>query len=371
MTKNRTIQLNQIQINEILPKLPDISQLDIINDTNKSDSLFLCALGFEERCLTIPRIYADSNNYSCNEALYFEYLTNRDDNEINRGELEEYLQKFSKIKNPIPCQTNDFSESFRQLISRISLLEKPSITFDISSCTSQLIITVIKILFEFDLNLQIVYSEANVYHPMIEEKDQYISQTAEKDITLTRGVSKIFIDQEFSGCNIDAQPEALIIFATFTTERTQSIISFIDESLYDNPKERIVWIIGIPHLKEDQWRMDLQRKINNITESVPSLNISTFNYKETINDLDKEYQKLNYKFHLNISPLGSKMQSIGIALFNYLHPDVTIVFAPPKEYGSKKYTEGMKNVWKIQFGETKKIRELLDKIGILEIKTES
>jgi len=367
---NNSIQLNQIHINEILPKLPDISQLDTINNSNRSDSLFLCALGFEERCLTIPRNFSESNNYSCNEAIYFEYLTNRDDNEINRGELEDYLLKFSKIKNPIPCQTNDFSESFRQLISRISLFDKPSITFDISSCTSQLIITVIKILLEFDLNLQIVYSEANIYHPTIEEKDQYISHSSESE-TLTKGVSKIFIDQEFSGCNVDAQPEALILFATFATERTQSIISFIDESLYDNPKERIVWIIGVPHLKEDHWRMDLQKKINNITESIPSLNISTFDYKETINDLDKEYQKLNYKFHLNISPLGSKMQSIGIALFNYLHPDVTIVFAPPKEYGSKRYTEGSKKIWKIQFGETKKIRELLDNIGMLEIKTEN
>jgi hypothetical protein len=364
-----TILLNQIQINEILPKLPDISQLDVINDTNRSDSLFLCALGFEERGLTIPRIFAESNDYSCNEAIYFEYLTNRDDNEINRGELEDYLLKFSKIKNSISCQTNEFSESFRQLISRISLLDKPSITFDISSCTSQIIITVIKILFEFDLNLNIVYSEANVYHPTTDEREQYISQKEEENITLSRGVSKIYIDQEFSGCNIDAQPEALIIFASFTVERTRSIISFIDESLFDSLEERIVWIIGIPHLKEDQWRMDLQRKINNISDSIPSLNISTFHYKETINDLDKEYQKLNCKYHLNISPLGSKMQSIGIALFNYLHPDVTIIFAPPKEYGSKKYTDGSKNIWKIKFGEIKKIRELLDKIGMLEIIT--
>ncbi len=361
------MQINQIHLADIIPKLPDILEVYPTDDFDRNDDLFLCALGFEERCLSIPRIIAESKQYHCKEALYFEYSTNRDDNEVNREELENYLQKFCSIKSSMPYQSGEFSDLFRKLIARISLEGEPKITFDISSCTSQLIITILKILFEFDVNLQVVYSEADIYHPIIDEKEHYISQTVAENISLTKGVSTIFIDQEFSGCNIDGLPEALIIFATFTIERTLSIISYVDESLHDSPKDRIIWIIGIPHLQENRWRVEFLKEINKISDTTPSLNISTFNYKDTISNLEKEYQKLNYRYHLNIAPLGSKMQSLGISIFNYFHPDVTIIFAPPKEYGSKRYTEGTKNIWKIDFGEVKNIRMLLDEIGMIEI----
>jgi hypothetical protein len=62
------------------------------------------------------------------------------------------------------------------------------------------------------------------------------------------------------------------------------------------------------------------------------------------------------------------MQVIGLSLFHHIHPDVTILFVTPKEYDADKYSEGCLETWKIDFGEVNKIKEILDKIGTLELK---
>ena len=363
--------IHEIELSEVISELPEVSRIEMGRDfSNQKDAMFICALGFEDRCPLIPRRIAENTTYKCDEAIYFEYSTNREDNEINREELVESLEDFATLVTPMQCDSEEFSDTLRQMFRRLCNKEThPSITLDISVCASKSQLIVLKIIFEFDIKLRIVYSEADIYHPTSEEIEKNLDKwIREEKSGLTRGVGSVFTSREHPGYNPDAQPEAIIAFATFKPERTRSIISFIDETLREKPEDRVVWIIGVPHLKEDYWRIDILRDINEIPEDLPSFNVSTFDYKDTLKTLDKIYKKYSYEYHFNISPLGSKMQSLGINLFHYIRPDVTIVFAPPKEYYANRYSEGCKGIWIIDFGNLSEIRDTLNRVGLIEIR---
>jgi hypothetical protein len=95
--------------------------------------------------------------------------------------------------------------------------------------------------------------------------------------------------------------------------------------------------------------------------------VSTLNYKETLKVLDKIYENKSLNFHINISALGSKMQSLGCSIYCYIRPEISVYHAIPKKFNPKQYSEGYKDVWIIDFGHLTKIRDILNRIGTLEI----
>jgi hypothetical protein len=231
-----------------------------------------------------------------------------------------------------------------------------------------LLLTVLKILFETNVELRLVYSEANIYHPTKDECDKSEPESDEERFLLTKGVSDVFPSKEYPGNNPDSLPEAIIAFATFSLERTNSVILNIDENLLEKPGDRVVWIIGEPHLEADHWKIDYVKQINKIGPENQSVKLSTFDYKETLKTLNKIYKQYSLKYHLNISPLGSKIQSLGIAMFHLIRPDITVWFARPKKYNASRYSEGCKATWIIDFGNLHKIRSMLNEVGIIKIR---
>jgi len=361
--------IHEIDLTEIMSRLPDISLIQWEKDFSSEvkDDLFLCALGFEDRTTWIPSIIAEKNEYRCDTVIYFEYSTNPEDNEINRIELIDSLHKFSELVLPMQCDVEEFATNFRQtLLALCQKCQCPKITFDISVCSSKLLLTILKILLEFDIELRIVYSEAAIYHPTPEEIKK---QTTNQDTNLTMGVSNIFPSREYPGKNLNHLPEAIVAFATFNPQRTDAVITDIDQSLLGNSSPRLIWVIGIPHLPENQWRIDYLESINNIPPSSHILKISTFDYKDTLKKLFKLYKKWFLDYHMNISPLGSKMQSLGIALFHYMKPEVSITFAPPLRYNANYYSDGCKDTWIIDVGQLREIRNILDQVGKIRIQT--
>lgn len=360
----------EVELSDVISKLPDISRIQMERDfSSLKDDLFLCALGFEDRSISIPRTIAGESEYRCSEAVYFEYSTNLEDNEINRPELLESLKRFSSIVSPMQCDSQEFAPTLRQMLTRLCRKGiSPKVTFDISVCSSRLLLTVLKILFEFDIEFRLVYSEADIYHPTKDELAKKKNGSGEEEFGLTKGVSKVFPSHEHPGCNPDILPEAIVAFATFSPERTEAVISYVDENLLEKPGDRVIWVIGKPHLEEDHWRIDYVTQINKIPMESQSFKVSTFDYKETLKMLHKVYKQYSSEYHLNISPLGSKMQSLGIALFYCIRPDVTVIFAPPVKYNASHYSEGCKATWIIDFARLDKMRSLLDDVGMIKIK---
>src|SRR5216683_4129799 len=96
--------LHVCQLSEAISSLPDIEQFDAAKyKFGINADLLLCALGFEPRTLTIPDTLA-KNKYKAERVIYFEYETNRDDNDINRPQL---LQALGQISDSVESLESD------------------------------------------------------------------------------------------------------------------------------------------------------------------------------------------------------------------------------------------------------------------------
>lgn len=363
--------IKELELVDVLNDLPNIAPLDCEKEfLRKEYDFFFCALGFEERCLTIPEQLANTDDFRCKRTLCFEYITNTEDNDTNKTRLIGSIKKFSDSWLPLQCDVDDFTKKIRENLTQIVKSQTaPKLIFDISVCSSKLLISIMKVLLEFDIYLHIVYSEAAIYHPTCKEFEEEPKRwTTEEGLGIARGVGQVIPSLEYPGVPKE-NPNLIIAFLTFKPERTNAIITDIDEALLMRPKNRIIWIVGDPHMDEETKikRKTIMRKINKISGEVPSYDVSTLNYKGTLERLDQIYKSRNLDFHINISALGSKMQSLGISLFCYIRPNVSVYFAVPKEYNPKQYSEGCKATWQIGFGNLSKIRSTLDHVGRLEI----
>ncbi|MBW1669090.1 MAG: hypothetical protein JRJ66_13785 [Deltaproteobacteria bacterium] len=366
--------LRRIEVADILEKLPDIKPLDVRRHmVGKKEELFLAALGFEDRCPWISELLAEEQKYRVTRAIYFEYETNQNDNDMNRPRLVNALESLTTQVRSMPCDSNEFASQLREILSEVCSTGSnlPMVTFDISVCSSRLLITVLTVLLEFDISLRVVYSEAGLYHPTKKEYDAHPDKwTSDDKLGLARGVSTVTRSPDHPGSRRDVLPEAAIVFPTFKPERIRAILADIDESLLMKPKKRVVWLIGEPHLPEDHWRTDVQQRINDIPASAPVYKVSTFDYKKTLEILERVYQPIDCKYLVNIAPLGSKMQSLGVVLFWYIHPEVSIYFASPREYNAVQYSEGCKATWRVEFGDVNGIRKFLRSVGELRIQND-
>ena len=130
-------QIRQVTLEEATQHLPLITELrpeDVPGE--RQDALFICALGFEDRCLSVPRMLAESG-YRAERAILLEYDTNRDDNERNRPALEACLRRISSHEGVrVPVQSNDYPEQLdrvlRDVLGQSAGAPKPNVTFDIS-----------------------------------------------------------------------------------------------------------------------------------------------------------------------------------------------------------------------------------------------
>jgi hypothetical protein len=363
------MRIKEIELHDIIHTLPDLKDFNEKEFTDLKYDLYLCALGFEERCITIPEKLALLKNFSVKSSIVFEYSTNKSDNERNLPRLQKSIKKFSGSCSKISCDDDSFANTIRAIFTKITSGNKNiSVIFDISVCSSKVILNILTVLFEYQINLKIVYTEAAIYHPTFEE---FIADpekwTTEEGFGLTRGVGQVIPSPEHPG-TIRENPNLVIIFPTFKPERTKKILSEIDETLLIYPSDRIIWIVGDPNMDQEKktQRKEIIKNINNIHSDDYSYEVSTLEYKNTFELLNQIVSK-KPNFHINIAILGSKMQSLGIFLFWYIRQDVSLYFTIPEEYNPKQYSEKCKKIWMIDFIHLDEIRHNLNRIGTIEI----
>ena len=376
--RKTTKNIKEIELIDILNNLPDIIPLDCEKEfLDKEYDIFFCPLGFEDRCLTIPEKLAEVKGFRCKESLIFEYSTNLEDNEVNKPRLIDAIKKFSNDWKFIQCDTDDFTNELREYLNRlVRNKNNPNVIFDISASSSKLLLSVMKVLLEYDISLHIVYSEALIYHPTWEEyKKEPKKWTTEEGFGITQGVGKVIPSPEYPGARRE-NPDMVIVFTTFKPERIKAIITNIDETLLIRPNKRIIWIVGDPHMDEDnkKKRKNITREIiRQILKEVPSsykpyeVEVCTFNYKETLKALEHIYINKELEYHINICALGSKMQSLGISLFCFIRPDISVYFALPQKFNPNQYSEGCRDTWQIGFGCLINIKSILNRVDQLEI----
>jgi hypothetical protein len=300
-----------------------------------------------------------------------DYATNRDDNVINLPMLESYLNQISPAVYSLQADSPEFVSQFKNIVCDFREGidgSPPLVTFDISVTANRLILKCMKALIESGVRLRILYSEAASYYPSIEEyeqnKDRWRSDEA---LGLERGVSDVSISADIPGIHLDSLPNCVIIFPAFKAERSRAAITHVDPSLLISPGDKVIWLLGVPHHEEDRWRVEAMREVNDIGPNMRRYEVSTFDYKEALQTLEKIYEEMWECCNISLSPLGSKLQAVGTSLFCYLHPDVKPIFTIPKEYRAVKYSEGCKATWKLDFGLMGELRRILDIVGKLSV----
>ena len=359
------------QLSDALGTLPTLEPLNPTKlGSGAQEDLFLCALGFEPRCLNLPGSLKDAG-YTARRAVYFRYATNLDDNSVNLPALESHLCTISSKVEMMDADTTDFPNKLRSLLE-LTMSEAqeqpPRITLDISVTANRLLLRCVNVLLEYDVCLRIIYSEAAIYHPTESEYSQEPSKWGSDDeLGLERGVNEVFHSIDHPGHGLDPLPDFVILFPSFKSERSKAVVSFVDPALLASTSGKVVWLLGVPHLDEDLWRLDTMKDINRIGDTDNQYEVSTFDYKETMQILERLYTKKSEEHTITVSPLGSKLQALGTALFCYIHPDVRVIFSTPKEYNAAQYSDGCKNIWALDFGNLHELRRNLNEVGKLRI----
>lgn len=358
-------------LSEVIQSLPEIQPFNpAAGDSKKRAALFCCALGFEERCLELPAALAE-HGFIANHARYFRYSTNLDDNETNRQQLVHHLKAISEDVASLESDESGFPNQLRELMQSViseSGEDEPLIVFDLSVAANRLLMRCFKVFLEFDVRLEILYSEARVYHPTKEEYEEDSRKWSALDaFGIERGISDVSISEEYPGYHIDQLPDSVVLFSSIKKVRSLAIINKVDPSLVTSPGDKVIWLIGVPHSPDDRWIMDAMKEIIQLGPNTPCYEVSTFDYREALSRLDSIYEERVEHRRLTLSPMGSNMQAVGAALFCYLRPAVRVIFAVPEEYNAVNYSEGCKARWAINFGSLKDVRAKLDQVGMLAI----
>ena len=364
-------KISKVYLGDVISKLEDIGPLEIDRLPHDGpEDVFLCALGFEPRCLTLPSRLHEAG-YKAKRAYFFKYATNLDDNATNLHLLEGHLSGIAPSVESVEVDTSDFPKRLRNLLDSVvseASQQPPRITLDISVTANRLLLRCIKILLEYDVCLRIVYSEAEVYYPSEAQYQQDPKRwEAHDSLGLERGVGDVTVSIEHPGNALDPLPDSLFLIPSLKADRSKAVISHVDPSLLQNPGEKVIWLLGVPHLPQDRWRVDAMKRANGISQETRQFNVSTFDYKETLRRLESLHDQLADANALTLSPLGSKMQALGATLFCYMHPDVRVIFSSPKEYNAAQYSKGCKDMWMVNFGVLNAVREKLDQVGTLRI----
>ena len=333
--------IKKIEMAEILLSLPDAQEFEPEDFKEQRDELFLAVLGFEPRALNVPELLSQKTDYKCARSLYFEFGTNPKDNEINKSRLISSLSKIADvIESPLNISQANFISEFNRYISALSEgREHPvRISIDISGFSAQLLLTTLAILIQYNVLLRIFYSEAQLYHPTEDDYKKDLERLkSEEESGISKGVSEVITLPTNTGENLDNLPELLIAFVTFKPERTKKIIAEVTPAEKD-----VFWVIGNPPNKK--WRRDALIEINEVI-GPNILEISTFDYKATISQLENIYKQFQESHHITISALGSKMQNVGLAVWTHIRRDVTLCLSIPKEYDAKNFSEGAHKTW--------------------------
>ena len=359
------------ELADVMSNLAPILELKFADLTGReADDLFLCALGFEPRCVTIPKKLSGMG-YRYGRARFLTYATNLDDNAVNRGELEGYLQVLAPDVEWIEADGSEFSARLRSTLDAVvsaAAPRRPRVTLDLSVMANRVVLKCLRTLLEYDVTLRIFYSEAAVYYPTREDYESEPQKWGTDGVLgLEQGVRDVVPSIEHAGYGLDPCPDAVVLFPSFKAERSRAVISFVDPSLLNDASGKVVWLVGEPHLPSDKWRVAAMRRINGIVTESRQYTVSTFDYRETIKVLEKLYGEISSGYRITLSPLGSKMQAVGTALFCYLHADVRVVLSTPKEYNAAQYSKGCKATWRIDLGSLSELRQALNSVGTLRV----
>jgi len=357
-------RIAEFTVEELCQQLPNVEVAS--SKDYEFANVFFTSLGFEDRSLAIPSRLSGL----IERAFVFVPSTNQVDNKKNESELRSRLTQNGIAYNELSGQSADIDVAIERVIDSLSTITDIPLrcTVDISVMPSRFMIPLILRLIEINCELKILYAMARDYAPSIVEFQANIdSFCSASNETTEYGVEAIVPSIAHPGQHLDQLPACIILFPNFRKQRSLAVISEVDESLVGAKTQQVVWFLTKPLDSSYDWRLDATRAVNNIDESSLCQTVDSIDYRQTILHLEHVYLRKWRTHNISISPLGTKMQRLGVALFNYFRPSTRLIYAHPVKYNSSKWSNGVGETFVVNLGCTQDLRRKLIQVGSLRV----
>jgi hypothetical protein len=330
-------------------KLPGLAEAERLLVSGKKRA-FIGAFGFEERALGWCQLQKRRKVLS--HAFIFKYINPKGPNRIQ--ELSEEISSLGATKiNLFPYNTRN-PQLIEQKTNKLrDLSEFDEIVVDVSAMTKVAILLVLHHLWNFPGDVRLVYSEAKDYCPSKEEYDPVKREMAASARFPSKGADKIIRLRCLNSIRMQGQPATVIAFASFNE-------ALISQMLGSISPHRLMLINGRPPRSELAWREQATRDIHvrvlneyasdNFSDTGDLLRTtSTLDYRQTFKALQDIYAQLGLFERIICGATGSKMQTVALALFKRIHPDIQVEYPTPDSYYVKDMTTGIRCVHEVKF----------------------
>lgn len=325
-----------LRIDETLVELewPLLTSVQSIR-LERADVLVLCA-GFEARAITALRtVIAQATGPFF--AVAIEYEPKYEDNlgpEIAAVCRSANVETVSVVYDRrVPGGIGD------RIAQRVANASR--VYIDISAMSRMLAVQLIVALGRRERGLagvHVLYTEASSYPPAEEEVTTNALRRGSVSSYISSGVWELTAVPELSAPTSNATALRLVAFPSFNPAQLELLLQELQPTFVD-------LVSGIPPRAENSWRPEVIRRSNE--RAVRSLrnvtyhSASTLDYRETLRLLLQLYDGRSAFDRIVVSPSGSKMQSVGIAILRSFLTDVQIVYPTPQTFlEPRRYTVG-------------------------------
>lgn len=359
-----------------LSLLAPLSEFDTLE--LEDSEVLVTAAGFEHRALAAAMSLVARPT---NRALVLDY-----ENGDSRNRLSEILdtlrEKGVSVESADILRYDRYDpDSFPRVFERrLTNLKVEKAVVDISAMSKLAILLCLDVCRELDLDVRVLYSEAERYRPTEEEY-----QLAKRDNNLQRpsiqlytGVHGVVRASRLSSVAMQGQPTAAIAFMSFNELFTQALLNTVYPSrlfLINGRPPQLGWREEATAWIHEQLRREWGDEDNPVemrsrgSVPLPLRSVSTLEYRETVGELLDLYWQLARDHRILLAPTGSKMQTVGCFFAKSVHPDIHIEYPAPKGF-LELYSEGVIRKWTVSFGKLGQVVEELrrldrkDHIGI-------
>lgn len=300
-------------------------------------------------------------------------------------EMENSIRKITEKMEIIDADNQQkTNEEIQNILNNISNNDNEiKVVFDISGASDRLILSVLHALIQEKAKkiiVDIVYYEAESYQPTnqdwVSNQKKCIQKVMTSDMQEIDGVESPFFSPLHNGHFEGSYSDFLISIPTLKLNRPFAALFESNENFFINQTiESIYWILGKP--EEHTWREELQQKV--LKQGLKEKNsehlftdnqvsCSTLDYRDIMQKLfDLIDKNIKNRKNITLMPMGSKMQTIGVALTLFARSECKVMLVKPKAFNQASYTSGIGKSWELQL-KLDDIKSKLKKIGCYEQK---
>lgn len=333
---------------------PALQPCDRIS-VGKSDVL-IHAPGFEDRTMGVIESVVATEEA---RAFLLDYRPFNPDNRLE--DVKEGLRKIG-----VRCSDEDVLEYDRfdpgdfeaRLMKRLATSSAKRVILDVSTMSKLLILLTLGICKQLNVEVVVLYSEAEIYGPSQEEFEdaKRRNEIHRPTIQIISGIHGVVRVSSMASVAMQGQPTAALVFMSFNDSLTQVLLNTVYPSrlflingrppVHGWREEATAWIHD---QVRREWEEDNPVEISKVGAApLPRRVASTLDYRETVLLLIKLYWELSSTHRILLAPAGSKMQTLGCYLVKALHPDIQIEYPSPEgflpQYSSKIAARWMLNL---------------------------